>query len=92
MIKHKLLKYGAVVFLAVMSLTYTGCSSNGKDNVTAMPPENTKESVSETAAPENINKDAVQINVNNKNEFQKIRGFGAGYTYYSNYVFIIFFS
>lgn len=34
-----------------------------------------------------VQNDAVQVNVDNTVSFQKIEGFGAGYTYYSNYVY-----
>jgi len=40
-----------------------------------------------TDKPDNAVADAVQVDIDVSNEFQKIRGFGAGYTYYSNYLY-----
>ena len=36
---------------------------------------------------DNVVSDAVAIGINNENKFQTIEGFGAGFTYYSNYVY-----
>ena len=41
----------------------------------------------ELVKPDNVVADAVQVGINDEKKFQTIEGFGAGFTYYSSYVF-----
>lgn len=76
-------------FLVIVSMA-TGCGSKTDSNATkdANNRENTENTHKEAEAPDDSVVDgAVQINIDCDKKFQKIRGFGAGFTYYSNYLY-----
>lgn len=75
-----------------VSVLFAGCGEDNKTTAensvveTTDNPETT-DAPEVTDAPENVVEGALQIDVASDREFQKIRGFGAGYTYYSNYLY-----
>lgn len=95
--KKGILKKSAVISALAIMLVLSGCDNGSPDdgndkndkNVTDdIEDKNTPTpAVSETEAPADAVEGAVQINIDSEKEFQEIRGFGAGFTYYSDYVY-----
>lgn len=91
MVKYNLKKIkkciSVITLIMIMSFAM-GCGSSGSskpDN--AAKEEELEKTDNDTVKAEDMVDGAVQISINSNKAFQKIRGFGAGFTYYSNYLY-----
>lgn len=83
-------KYFVFILLAAaMVLTLFGCNSpnGGEDASQTETPKASAQPTKEPKGHKPVQNGAVQIEVDNTTTFQSIEGFGAGYTYYSNYAY-----
>ena len=91
MVKYNLKKIKkciSVISLIMIMSFAMGCGSSGSskpDN--AAKEEELEKTDNDTVKAEDMVDGAVQISINSNKAFQKIRGFGAGFTYYSNYLY-----
>lgn len=93
-LKKDILKKSAVISALAVTLVLSGCDNkspegaNDKNAADDIDVKNTPAPTElQTEKPGDIVEGAVQITIDCNNEFQKIRGFGAGYTYYSDYAY-----
>lgn len=89
-----ILKKCAVFSALAITLILTGCEKQAAEHETdkimlgeTTTPNTEEPGKQQTDAPDNTVSGAVRIDIDSGKEFQTIRGFGAGFTYYSDYVY-----
>lgn len=100
MVNRNIIKKCAIVSVISAALLLTGCEKQSKDDGndkstsseiddknTTEPEKQPSQTPETSETPDDTVAGAVQIDIDSGSEFQEIRGFGAGFTYYSDYVY-----